>query len=90
MGLTHQEIKNKEEKMAEPFIGEIRMFAGTFAPRNWALCTGGIIPINGNESLFSLINTTYGGDGITNFALPDLRGRIPVGDGTGPGLTPKI
>jgi microcystin-dependent protein len=71
----------------DPFIGEIRMFAGNFAPRGWALCDGQILPISGNESLFSLLGTTYGGDGRTTFALPDLRGRTPIHAGQGPGLT---
>lgn len=74
----------------DPYIGEIRMFAGRFAPQGWAFCDGSLLPINqANEILFSLIGTTYGGDGFSNFALPDLRGRIPVGQGAGPGLTPR-
>lgn len=72
----------------DPFIAEIRMFAGNFAPRGWAFCEGQLLPISANTALFSLIGTTYGGDGRTNFALPDLRGRVPVGVGTGPGLSP--
>ncbi len=63
--------------MSEPFVGEIRMFAGNFAPRGWAYCDGQILPINQNQSLYSLMGTTYRGDGRTTFALPDLRGRIP-------------
>jgi microcystin-dependent protein len=74
---------------ADPFIGEIIMFAGTFAPRGWAFCNGQILPISQNEALYSLLGTTYGGDGRTTFGLPDLRGRVPVGPGTGPGLTPR-
>lgn len=75
--------------VAEPFLGEIRMFAGNFAPRGWALCDGQLLPISQYSSLFSILGTTYGGDGRTTFALPDLRGRVPVhaGDSTGPGLT---
>lgn len=65
----------------EPFIGEIRVFAGEYAPRGWALCNGAVLPITGNEPLFALIGTTYGGDGRTNFALPDLRGRSMVQNG---------
>ncbi|GFN33781.1 phage tail protein [Paenibacillus xylaniclasticus] len=65
----------------EPYIGEIRMFAGNFAPSGWHICDGSILPISENEALFSLIGTTYGGDGQTTFALPDLRGRVPVGQG---------
>lgn len=64
--------------MSDPFIGEIRIFAGTFAPMDWAFCNGQVLSIAQNDVLFSLIGTTYGGDGITNFALPDLRGRVPV------------
>ncbi|MDP5078021.1 MAG: tail fiber protein [Nonlabens sp.] len=68
------------------FIGEVRMFAGNFAPRNWASCEGQLLPIAQNTALFSIIGTMYGGDGRTTFALPDLRGRVPVGVGNGPGL----
>jgi microcystin-dependent protein len=74
--------------MAEPFIAEIRLFAGNFAPQGWALCDGSILPINQNQALFSLLGTTYGGNGTTNFALPDLRGRAPIHVGQGPGLSP--
>ena len=73
--------------MSEPFIGQITMFAGTFAPRNWAFCDGQLLPISGNSALFSLLGTTYGGDGRTTFQLPDLRGRVPMHAGSGPGLT---
>ena len=72
--------------MSEPFIGEIRMFAGNFAPRGWAFCAGQLVAISSNEALFSILGTTYGGDGRTTFGLPDLRGRVPVHAGTGPGL----
>lgn len=75
--------------MAEPFIAEIRIFAGNFAPRGWALCDGQLLPIAQNAALFSLIGTTYGGDGRTTTALPDLRGRAPMHPGRGPGLTPR-
>ena len=75
--------------MADPFIGEIRIFAGTYAPRNWALCDGQLIDISQNETLFSLLGTFYGGDGRTNFALPDMRGRLPVHQGNGTGLTTR-
>lgn len=64
--------------MSEPFIGEIRMVGFKFAPRGWAFCDGQLLPINQNTALFSILGTTYGGDGKTNFALPDLRGRLPV------------
>ncbi|MDA2917990.1 tail fiber protein [Desulfobacterota bacterium AH_259_B03_O07] len=73
----------------ECFIGEVRIFAGNFAPRNWALCDGQLLPINQNQALFSILGTTYGGDGRTNFGLPDLRGRVPTHAGNGPGLTPR-
>ncbi len=64
--------------MATPFVGEIRMFAGNFAPVSWEFCSGQLLPISENETLFQLIGTTYGGDGQETFALPDLRGRIPI------------
>ncbi len=72
--------------MSSPFTGEIRMFAGNFAPLGWAFCDGSLLSIADNDVLFTLIGTTYGGDGITTFALPDLRGRAMVGAGQGPGL----
>ena len=72
--------------MAECFIGEIRMFAGLFAPQDWAFCDGQLISVAENDALFSLIGSTYGGDGQTTFGLPDLRGRLPVHYGTGTGL----
>lgn len=75
--------------MSEPFIGEIRMFGGNFAPRGWAFCHGQLLPINDNQALFSLLGTTYGGDGRSTFQLPDLRGRVPVGQGQGPGLSAR-
>ena len=71
----------------EPFLGEIVMFGGNFAPRGWAMCDGQLLPIAQHTALFSILGTTYGGDGRTTFALPDLRGRVPVHAGTGPGLT---
>ncbi|MDZ8106685.1 MAG: tail fiber protein [Nostoc sp. DedQUE12a] len=75
--------------MSNPYIGEIRMFGGTFAPVGWALCDGQSLAISENEALFALIGTTYGGDGQTTFRLPDLRGRAPIDQGTGPGLSPR-
>jgi len=75
--------------MSEPFLGEIRMFGGNFAPRGWAFCNGQLLSIASNSALFSLLGTTYGGDGRTTFGLPDLRGRSPVHAGNGPGLSPK-
>src|SRR3954453_2255006 len=67
--------------MAQPYVGEIRMFAGNFAPAGWMFCEGQLLPISENETLFQLIGTTYGGDGESTFALPDLRGRIPMHQG---------
>jgi microcystin-dependent protein len=67
--------------MAQPYVGEIRMFAGNFAPAGWMFCEGQLLPISENETLFQLIGTTYGGDGQSTFALPDLRGRIPIHQG---------
>jgi microcystin-dependent protein len=69
--------------MASPYVGEIRMFGGNFAPAGWMLCEGQILPISENEVLFELIGTTYGGDGESTFALPDLRGRVPIHQGNG-------
>jgi microcystin-dependent protein len=69
--------------MADPFTGEIRMFGGNFAPVNWEFCDGRLLPISENDALFTLIGTTYGGDGQETFALPDLRGRAPMHQGTG-------
>jgi len=75
--------------MSEPFIAEIRIFAGNFAPRGWAFCDGQLLPVSQNTALFSLIGTTYGGDGRTTTALPDLQGRAPMHPGRGPGLTSR-
>lgn len=75
--------------MGDQFLGEIRMFIGNFAPLGWALCDGQLLAITSNTALFSLIGTTYGGDGRTTFALPDLRGRFPMHPGMGPGLSPR-
>ena len=69
--------------MAQPYVGEIRMFAGNFAPAGWAFCDGQLMPISENETLFQLIGTTYGGDGQSTFAMPDLRGRVPLHFGNG-------
>jgi microcystin-dependent protein len=73
--------------MSTPFLGEIRLFAGNFAPRGWATCDGQLLSIAANTALFSLLGTTYGGDGMTTFALPNLSGRVPVHRGQGGGLT---
>jgi microcystin-dependent protein len=75
--------------MSEPFIGEIRMFAGSFAPRGWAYCDGQLYSVSQNDALFSLFGTIYGGDGRDTFGLPDLRGRVPIHQGTGPGLAER-
>src|SRR5829696_8367280 len=69
--------------MAEPFLSEIRIMSFVFAPKGWALCNGQLLPINQNQALFSLLGTTFGGDGRVNFALPDLRGRVPIHVGSG-------
>jgi len=76
--------------MSEPFVGEIRMCGFNFAPKGWAVCNGQLIPISQNTALFSLLGTFYGGDGRSTFALPDLRGRTPIGQGQGAGLTDRI
>ncbi|MGB8717158.1 MAG: tail fiber protein [Rhodanobacteraceae bacterium] len=75
--------------MSEPFVGEIRMFAGNFAPRGWAFCDGQLLAVSQNDALFSLLGTIYGGDGRTTFGLPDMRGRLPVHAGQGPGLSDR-
>ena len=75
--------------MSDQFVGEVRMFAGNFAPRSWALCDGQLLAVANNDALFSLLGTIYGGDGRTTFGLPDLRGRIPIHAGGAPGLTPR-
>jgi microcystin-dependent protein len=75
---------------SQPYLGGIFMFAGNFAPRGYALCQGQLLPISQNTALFSILGTTYGGDGVTTFALPDLRGRGPIGAGNGPGLSPVV
>lgn len=75
--------------MSEPFVGEIRIFGGNFAPNGWALCNGALVAISSNTALFSLLGTTYGGNGTTNFALPNLQGAAPMNEGEGPGLTPR-
>ena len=73
--------------MAQPYIGEIRMFGGTFIPAGWTFCDGRLLPISEYETFFNLIGTTYGGDGQETFAVPDLQGRVPVHMGQGPGIT---
>ncbi|HTL97926.1 MAG TPA: tail fiber protein [Holophagaceae bacterium] len=76
--------------MAEPFVGAITIFAGNFAPSGWAFCDGRLINISDNTALYSLLGTTYGGDGVNTFALPDLRGRFPIHQGQGLGLSPYV
>lgn len=73
--------------MSSPYIGEIRIFGGSFAPAGWAFCNGALMPISENDTLFNLIGTTYGGDGQETFALPDLQGRLPIHQGQGPGIS---
>jgi microcystin-dependent protein len=75
--------------MAEPFLSEIRIMSFSFAPKGWALCNGQLLPINQNQALFSLLGTTFGGDGRVNFALPDLRGNVPIHNGSGHTLGEK-
>jgi microcystin-dependent protein len=76
--------------VADPYVAEIRMFAGNFPPNGWAFCNGQLLPISQNTALFSLLGTNYGGDGRTNFGLPDLRMRAPLHPGTGPGLSQRF
>ena len=75
--------------MSDPYVGEIRMFAGNFAPLGWAFCDGQLLAVAQHDALFSLFGTTYGGDGRTTFGLPDMRGRLPIHQGDGPGLTDR-
>ena len=74
----------------DSFIGEIRMFAGSYAPENWHICDGTLLKVAEYQPLFALIGVTYGGDGVTTFALPNLQGRVPIGQGTGTGLTARV
>lgn len=76
--------------MSSPFVAEIKIFAGNFAPTGWALCNGQLLPISQNTALFSLLGTFYGGDGKSTFALPDLQGSAPMGQGQGPGLSDRF
>lgn len=76
--------------MSDPFVAEIRIFAGNFAPTGWALCNGQLMPISQNTALFSLLGTQYGGDGKSNFALPNFMDSAPMGSGNGPGLTSRV
>jgi microcystin-dependent protein len=76
--------------MTDPFVAEIRIFAGNFAPIGWALCNGQLLPISQNTALFSLLGTTYGGDGKSTFGLPEMRGAVPIHHGQGPGLSERF
>jgi microcystin-dependent protein len=76
--------------MSDFFLGEIQIFGFDFAPKGWAKCNGQLLPIAQNQALFSVLGTVYGGNGISTFALPDLQGRLPMGQGDGPGLTPRV
>jgi microcystin-dependent protein len=76
--------------MADSYLGEIRIFAGNFAPVGWQLCDGTLLPISQYDALYALLGTTYGGDGATTFGVPDLRGRLAIGQGTGTNLTPRV
>jgi len=89
MLLSFLSTKEINAQSTEPFIGEVAIFAGNFPPRGWAFCDGQLLPVSQNTALFSLLGTTYGGDGRTTFALPDLRGRAAMQPGGGPGLTPR-
>lgn len=82
-------IANTSANAQEAMLGEVKIFAGTFAPRGWAFCAGQLLPISQNQALFSLLGTTYGGDGRTTFGLPDLRGRVAISSGRGPGLNER-
>jgi microcystin-dependent protein len=81
-------LQKEGNNMAEPFLGEIRMVGWNFAANGWALCNGQLMPISQYQALFALLGTTYGGDGVQTFALPNLQGRVPIHQGTGPGLSP--
>lgn len=80
----------EDEALMENYVGEIRMFAGNYAPDGWHLCDGSKLPVSQYQSLFALLGTTYGGDGQTTFGIPDLRGRLPIGQGQGSGLTNRV
>ena len=76
--------------MSNPFLGEIRMAGFNFAPRGWAFCAGQLLAISQNDALYALVGTTFGGDGVNTFGMPDLRGRLPINQGQGPGLSPYV
>src|SRR3954454_610680 len=83
LGAQTSSRKGGSEEMSEPFLSEIRIMSFVFPPKGWALCDGQLLPINQNQALFSLLGTTFGGDGRVNFGLPDLRGRVPIHVGSG-------
>jgi len=87
--LVAASLNSQPARASEPFVAEIIMFGGNFAPRGWALTDGQLLPISQNQALFSILGTTFGGDGRTSFGLPDLRGRVPMHAGTGPGLATR-
>jgi microcystin-dependent protein len=85
-----KQIKKEERNMSDPYLGEIRMFGGNFAPENWHFCDGTLLNIPEYNALYALLGTIYGGNGTTTFGLPDLRGRLPIGQGQGAGLTNRL
>ena len=87
--LRHVGIAEAQTAVSGPYLGQIMLISWNFAPKGWTLCNGQLLQINQNQALFSLLGTTYGGNGTTNFALPNLQGRIPIHSGPGPGLTPR-
>lgn len=89
MSTSKRKLENEKDKQMEGFIGEIKSVGFNFAPRDWAKCEGQVLSIAQHHELYSLIGTTYGGDGRSTFALPDLRGRVVMGEGQGPGLASK-
>src|ERR1051326_1112874 len=84
---SHRKIRKGREIMADPFVAEIRIFPFNFVPKGWAFCDGQLLPLSQNTALFSLLGTTYGGDGRSNFALPNMQGNAPMHPGQGPGLS---
>lgn len=76
--------------MVDAYLGEVRIFSGAYAPEGWALCNGSLLDVANNQALFALLGNRWGGNGVNQFAVPDLRGRLPIGQGTGTGLTPRV
>ena len=87
--LRHVGFAEAQTAVSGPYLGQIMLISWNFPPKGWAFCNGQLLPINQNQGLFSLLGTTYGGNGTTNFALPNLQGRVPIHSGSGPGLTPR-